>query len=580
MSSLFEKAEKSKHNRLLQGGWSCCCQNGLDSIGCASRSIHTRMTNDIFCFGCGIHYNLSTNLLNRKQGLMNCSRHTSYPRIVKKINQSTNTRNHDSGSVFQWKCCGATGLEASVLSKKRDGTSGYIWGCESGYHYGVPETIEIEVEELIHVKKEKKESDNFDIDLDDLDSDDDDYNEMKEDLERMKEEKELRERELNDRNKYHTVVKKIPRPSGWYAIELDSNLMKEIIKKEKNIPNNRKEKLLPHMLISAITGEECMELPEDNTNYCLWERLQSIVLIKDVINDIEDKKLILHLKRAVASHLSNRSRSNNKTTTTTIFEIVKIHRAYGRPYEEDSDEDASIERKITKKGEDDKQEKEEDGANKLAVPYPMEGNIWQIECETPKQASLLIEALWTGQIGKVIDYAAKYFLIYINSKEDERKRRKSGSGRGNRSSSSNEEGGGERISSSPSTRVVPLLVDPYMTSCFDMGAQVDMLVNVQEQEQEVLTQREKIEILVNEKKRKVQRPWWEVNPPTIIGAPRPIDHYYPVSGSCAYCGGPWTSKDGRRCRYHPSGKRTIIIAAASTAFRNYCSHSLHLQSPI
>ena len=45
----------------------------------------------------------------------------------------------------------------------------------------------------------------------------------------------------------------------------------------------------------------------------------------------------------------------------------------------------------------------------------MKGNYWQIECASPLHARHLKEALWSGKIGQVVDYATKYLMVYIHS---------------------------------------------------------------------------------------------------------------------------------------------------------------------
>ena len=49
-------------------------------------------------------------------------------------------------------------------------------------------------------------------------------------------------------------------------------------------------------------------------------------------------------------------------------------------------------------------------------------------------------------------------------------------------------------------------------------------------------------------------PFWHAHPPSIISAPRPLLPHFPLSGACVFCGGPWSAKDGQRCKYHPSPK--------------------------
>jgi hypothetical protein len=77
-------------------------------------------------------------------------------------------------------------------------------------------------------------------------------------------------------------------------------------------------------------------------------------------------------------------------------------------------------------------------------------------------------------------------------------------------------------------RCIPLKIEPETTTSYDIGCQIAMLTQTAYQD------------------------WWRMNPPILISAPRPIGPFYPLSGACCYCGGPWQAKDGRTCRYHPS----------------------------
>ena len=80
----------------------------------------------------------------------------------------------------------------------------------------------------------------------------------------------------------------------------------------------------------------------------------------------------------------------------------------------------------------------------------------------------------------------------------------------------------------PPPRVIPLLVEPETTTSYDMGAQVSVLTKTQ------------------------QNPWWRIHPPELLSASRPLGPFYPISGACVYCGGPWQAAEGKKCRYHPS----------------------------
>ena len=160
------------------------------------------------------------------------------------------------------------------------------------------------------------------------------------------------------------------------------------------------EKLLPHVLISSITGQECVPLQGEDE--CLWERLQSIVLIKDVPSNMEARTLQVKLRRAVLNDLSSKEKKkqlwafnnrnakgsregkegqegsgeekSNRSTTKNDneekntfkkkrnnqktpnekeevpFGIVRLHRAYGRPFEYNSDDsDDGIEHEEAKR---------------------------------------------------------------------------------------------------------------------------------------------------------------------------------------------------------------------------------------
>ena len=166
--ALFEQAAAAQTNRLMKGGcWPCCLTAGRSASGCCHRKIHSRSTNDVFCFGCGVHYNLSHNVQAMDNQTKNCSRHPSTPKLV---------RGTSNSHQWRWGCCSATGLEASIVSSKSDMQQGYTWGCEQGYHYGVPTTVQIEVEERIvpNVQNVAKAPSIEECEgMEDLDSDDD-----------------------------------------------------------------------------------------------------------------------------------------------------------------------------------------------------------------------------------------------------------------------------------------------------------------------------------------------------------------------------------------------------------------------
>ena len=52
--------------------------------------------------------------------------------------------------------------------------------------------------------------------------------------------------------------------------------------------------------------------------------------------------------------------------------------------------------------------KDNGGAEAVAVPYPMEGNMWQVECQTPAHAIQLAQALQFGRVGSVV--GVSFFL--------------------------------------------------------------------------------------------------------------------------------------------------------------------------
>jgi hypothetical protein len=216
---------------------------------------------------------------------------------------------------------------------------------------------------------------------------------LEEEARRRKEEEEEEEEEVQ----FRTVVKTIPRPSGWYALELGRQPTMKAAQGGK--------KLLPHVLIASITGQECVPLKGEEGDACLWERLQSIVLLKDVPSNMNARTLQVKLKRAVANDVKSKEKkkqlwafnnrnangsevgkegkegkechgeekSNRSTTNTNNddnnnnaakkkqkkqtnqkndvpFGIVRLHRAYGRPFEYNSDDsDDGIENEEAKR---------------------------------------------------------------------------------------------------------------------------------------------------------------------------------------------------------------------------------------
>ena len=509
--SLFDKMAAAANDRLVKGGWACCKRHDLKAKGCCSRKIHTRASKT-FCYGCGTFYDLSKNLTATNTQSINCQRHTSTRVCVP---------DQSGASVMIWPCCHAMGLEASVNSNRFDLKNGYTWGCESGRHYGVPIEIEIEI--------------------------DDDNN-------------------VGGGGHQDGVKKfKINRPSGWYALELVSH------PKPGHV-------LTYNMLLSSILGRKVQEdeeskeskgLKEKIEEKCLWERLQSIVLIKDVKPNATKAFLHAACCRAV-TELMDKKNQNQKTTTTTTtvlkkLEILNIHRVYGKPFEKDSsDEEPEEEENETKNqdGEDDIE---------LVLPYPMDGNRWQIECASEIDATNLKEALWKGTPGKLVKNAAHMVLLYIEADQHRKNIHQQDDSEGegdvenekgshsdnsdNSDYSDREENESKTVPTTttdnknnvqlkwieetlvplqPTTtntpNYYPLLIEPETTTCYDMGAQVSMLNDTSKED------------------------WWRMHPPILIGAPRPLGAFYPISGACCYCGGPWQAKDGRKCRYHPSSE--------------------------
>ena len=273
------------------------------------------------------------------------------------------------------------------------------------------------------------------------------------------------------------------------------------------------------------------------------------------------------------------------------LKIVDIHRVYGKPFDPDSDDDDDDDAGNGGKENEENEENEEmekSSGGELPGPHPMDGYRWQVECATPEDAKLLKKALFKGIPGRVVKNAAFILMMLIPSyetviqttrnidddkekeerkekeEEEEEEKKKGGKKKGGKKKNScgkcddnnkqeNEKKEDEkdkakeakekktnpskRASSPPPLplplplpRVIPLLVEPETTTSYDMGAQVSVLTKTQ------------------------QNSWWRVHPPELLSASRPLGPFYPISGACVYCGGPWQAAEGKKCRYHSSSK--------------------------
>ena len=254
MSNFFEQAASAKKNRLSdKGGWSCCRRSGLNAPGCKRRAVHKR-SGRIFCHGCGDFFTLDKNLSSTLTKTITCSRHAGTVQLVETemhpgIEGLVPPRLGKLQANYVWQCCGAIGVEASVISDSKDLESGYSWGCVRGRHCGVPDEVDEESEE-----EEEEESGD-------------------EGVAKKKSAKQEEEEEGKEKKK-----KRIKRPEQWYAIEINEDMLRS---------SKRRRKITPSVLFTSILGVEMPDHPHDDVERCLYTRKKFWPILDDIISSFD-----------------------------------------------------------------------------------------------------------------------------------------------------------------------------------------------------------------------------------------------------------------------------------------------------